>query len=62
MADQTSTVLQKQLTPRSIGRLMAADFSGIIILFRLVPYESGVGPKYPGRPVMAHFKFGECLP
>jgi hypothetical protein len=44
MAHQTPTVLQKQLTPRSIGRLMDADFSGIIILFRLVPYESGVGP------------------
>jgi hypothetical protein len=26
MADQTSTVLQKQLSPRSIGRLMDADF------------------------------------
>jgi hypothetical protein len=43
MAYQTSTVLQKQLTPRSIGRLMDADFSGIIILFRPAPYESGVG-------------------
>jgi hypothetical protein len=26
MADQTSTILQKQSTPHSIGRLMDADF------------------------------------
>jgi hypothetical protein len=35
MAHQTSKVLQKQSTPHSIGRLMDADFAGIII-------ESGV--------------------
>ncbi len=44
MAHHTSKTLRKQSTPRSIGRLMDADFSGILILFRLVPYESGVGP------------------
>jgi hypothetical protein len=37
MAHQTSNLLRKQSTPHSIGRLMDADFSGIIILFRLVP-------------------------
>jgi hypothetical protein len=44
MAYQTSKIPQKHSTTRLIGRLMDADFSGIIILFRLVPYESGVGP------------------
>ena len=31
MANQTSRTSQKQSTPHSIGRLMDADFSGIII-------------------------------
>ncbi len=34
MAHQTSRALQKQATPRSIGRLMDADFSGLIFSFR----------------------------
>ena len=44
MAYQPSKIPQKHSTPRLIARLMDADFSGIIILFRLGPYESGVGP------------------
>ncbi len=43
MALRTSKTLQKQSTPRSIGRLTDADSSGIIFLFFLVACELGVG-------------------
>jgi len=34
MAHQTSNTSQKQSTPHSIGRLMDADFSGLVFSFR----------------------------
>jgi len=43
MAYQTSKILQKHSTARSIGRLMDADFFGVMFSISRL-YDSRVGP------------------
>ncbi len=44
MAHQTSEILEKQATPRSIGRLMDVEFSVVVLLSHRT-YQTGASIK-----------------